>query len=49
MRQFLADLGAGTSLALINDWDLLLANVGIILVRVILELIILRKKKSDGE
>lgn len=48
-RSLLADLGTGTTLALINAWDILLANGAVILLRIILEYLILRNKRKEKD
>lgn len=44
-RSLLADLGTGTTLAMINTWDILAANVAVILLRIVLEYLILKNNK----
>lgn len=44
-RSLLADLGAGTTLAFINAWDILLANAAVIVLRIVLEYLILKNNK----
>jgi hypothetical protein len=46
-----ADLSTGTTLALVNEWSLIGANAGVILLRVLIEFLILkirnRKRKDE--
>jgi len=47
----LADFGTGTTLALVNEWSLIGANAGVILLRVLIEFLILKirnRKRKNG-
>ena len=46
MRQILADIGAGIGISVVNDWRAFWTTVIIILLRILLEWIILRNKKT---
>lgn len=46
-----ADIGAGTALALVNDWGILIVNLAIVFGRVLVEIMIHRRKerkKNEG-
>ena len=50
--QFLSlcgDIAAGTGLALINDWPILIANIVLILGRILLEWIIYKNKNQKKQ
>lgn len=49
MRQFLADVGAGTVLAFINNWDVIAANIVVIAGRILIEWIILKQKQAQSK
>jgi len=44
IESFMADIGAGTALALINDWGILLVNFAIVFGRIAVEILIHRRK-----
>jgi len=49
VESFLADIGAGTALALINDWGILLVNFLIVFGRIAVEILIhKRKSRKDA-
>jgi len=49
LESFLADIGAGTALALINNLPILLLNLAIVFGRIALEILIHRRNSRKNE